>query len=298
MHGRIVVVDDRPENLLMIEEYLADEPYSIAAFEDPRRALDSLQGTLDADVIVLDRMMPGLNGIELLREMRKIERFRRTPVIMQTAAATPQQVAEGLAEGIFYYLTKPFSRDVLKAIVHNALRDHETFAKLEQFLQKSDRALARVFDCRFTFRTPEEVDSISALLARMYPVPMDALIGIRELMLNAVEHGNLGITYAEKTRLQADGRWIDEINRRLALPEFRDRQARAILERLDHGIMLTIEDQGSGFDWTGYLSLDATRVGHTHGRGIAMSRAISFDDIRYDAPGNRVHALKIVPKAA
>lgn len=292
MTGMIVAIDDSASNLLMIEEYLADEPYALTAFDNPEQALESLHGDLTPNVVLLDRMMPGMDGIAFLREMRRIERLRRTPVIMQTAAATPQQVAEGLSEGVFYYLTKPFSREVLLAVLRNALNDRETYVRLEQFLRKADLALSRVLDCHFHFRTLEDVDSISAFLARMYPVPADALVGIRELMLNAVEHGNLAITYAEKSKLHAEGEWASEITRRLELPDYAKRRAHVALSRVDDGIALTIQDEGDGFDWARYASFDASRATDVHGRGIAMSRAISFDDIQYWAPGNHVRAFK------
>lgn len=296
MSGSIVAVDDSVVNLLMIEEFLAETPYALQCFEDPQAALDGLRGDLAPDVLLLDRMMPGMDGIQFLRELRRIERFRRTPVIMQTAAASPQQIAEGLAEGVFYYLTKPFTRELLQAVVRNALTDHAAYSRLEQFMRKSDQALTQVLDCRFKFRTLEDVDSISAFLARMYPVPVDALVGIRELMLNAVEHGNLGITYAEKTALTAKGDWAAEIARRLELPDYAKRQGSATLQRVDDGISLLIEDEGKGFDWQRYLAFDSTRATHNHGRGIAMSRVISFDEVHYFAPGNRVRTFKRLPK--
>lgn len=296
MAETIVAIDDSSANLLMIEEFLAETPYTLQCFEDPQVALAGLHGDLAPDVLLLDRMMPGMDGIQFLREMRRIDRFRRTPVIMQTAAASPQQIAEGLSEGVFYYLTKPFTRDLLQAVVRNALTDHAAYSRLEQFMRKSDQALTQVLDCRFKFRTLEDVDSISAFLARMYPVPVDALVGIRELMLNAVEHGNLGITYAEKSKLTATGEWAAEIARRLEQPRYVKRQASVTLQRVDDGISLVIEDEGEGFDWQRYLRFDSTRATDNHGRGIAMSRVISFDDVQYFEPGNRVRTFKRLPQ--
>ncbi|MCX8018369.1 MAG: ATP-binding protein, partial [Rhodocyclaceae bacterium] len=116
------------------------------------------------------------------------------------------------------------------------------------------------------------------------------VLGLSELMLNAIEHGNLGIGYAEKTRLIAEERLEAEIARRLALPEYGVRKGRLSIERLPDGYEFTIKDEGSGFDWRAYLELSPERAYHTHGRGIAMARSLSFDRLEYKGCGNTVVA--------
>jgi hypothetical protein len=107
-------------------------------------------------------------------------------------------------------------------------------------------------------------------------------------MINAVEHGNLEISYEEKTRLfEVDG-WDSEVRRRLSEPPYADRQVRVEFERLRDRIQVTITDEGRGFDWCQYLDIDPARLHHQHGRGIAMSRLISFDDVKYSGAGNQV----------
>lgn len=296
MSEHILVVDDVAANCLMLEEFLADTDYRVTSFQEPRAALNALREGLAPDAILLDRMMPHLNGIEFIRAMRAGPGFKRVPVIMQTAAATPQQVAEGLAEGVFFYLTKPFKREMLQAVLHNALSHHAAYRGLEESLRKADAAAAHLDSCRFTFRSLADVDVISAFLARAYPNPGDALVGIRELMVNAVEHGNLEITYESKGALVDYGAWHAEIGRRLAMPPYRERAAQVTLERKADGIVLTVRDQGAGFDWRRYVVFDPARAHDCHGRGIAMSRALSFDSVDYVEPGNCVVAFKRIAR--
>jgi CheY-like chemotaxis protein len=288
----VLVVDDSPANLLMLEEFLVDTPYRVTSFQEPRAALSAIGDGLVPDAILLDRMMPAMNGIEFLRALRAEAGFKRVPVIMQTAAALPHQIAEGLAEGVFYYLTKPFKREVLQAVLRNALAHRAAYRGLEESIRRADSAVTRLDSCRFTFRDIADVDAISAFLARAYPAPADALVGIRELMLNAVEHGNLAITYEAKSALIESGGWQAEIERRLAQQPYAGRAAQVALERRQDGIELTIRDQGAGFDWRRFLTFDSDRAHDSHGRGIAMSRALSFDAVDYAEPGNCVVAFK------
>jgi hypothetical protein len=116
------------------------------------------------------------------------------------------------------------------------------------------------------------------------------VLGLTELMVNAVEHGNLGITYREKSALNEKGNWRDEVDRRLALPENADRFATICMRRAADGISFTILDRGDGFDWQSYLEMCPERAFDSHGRGIAMSRMLSFTSVEYSGNGNTVCA--------
>lgn len=83
---------------------------------------------------------------------------------------------------------------------------------------------------------------------------------------------------------------LAEVAERLQRPEFLDRTAVAVLEQDAEGLTLTVEDEGPGFDWRPFLELAPARAFHTHGRGIAMAKALSFDEIAYEGRGNRVIA--------
>jgi anti-sigma regulatory factor (Ser/Thr protein kinase) len=206
---------------------------------------------------------------------------------MQTAAAAKDQVAEGLRQGAYYYLTKPFERVVLLAIVEAALkqsRDRLNF--LKERLDYNTLAGAEL-----RFRTLEEANSVAGFLARLTPQPDQAILGLCELMINAVEHGNLGITYAEKSACNEAGTWRAEVDRRLQLPEYAGRYATVKFRRLADRLEFEIQDQGRGFDWHQYLEMSPDRAYDSHGRGIAMSRIISFKELRYSGNGNTVTAV-------
>ena len=290
-HPLILVVDDEPLNLEIIAEFLEGDAYRLefaATGEEAWRLLDMPDSAFD--LVVLDRMMPGMNGIELLKRIKADTRLSHLPVIMQTAAAAPDQVREGLAAGAYYYLTKPYDPEALQTIVRAALDDAHNRAALEESGRAQIHALQWLSEARFTFRTLEEAREIGIFLSGLCPVPDVAVIGLVELLVNAVEHGNLGMSYAEKTRTRQEGIWEQEIQRRLALPEYLDRRAEAQLERFPDLLRFTIRDAGKGFDWHNFLDFDPSRAFDPNGRGIAMARHMSFSQLEYQGSGNVVIA--------
>jgi CheY-like chemotaxis protein len=286
--AKLLVVDDEPINLEIIGHCLEDE-HQLAFAEDGLEAWAMLEASPQAyDGVILDRMMPRMDGMEVLRRLKADKRFRDVPVIMQSAADSSEQVAEGLAAGAWYYLAKPYAPKALRSIVNAALDDRRNRKDLAQIGGKLQTILDLADLACFRFRTLEEVSVLSSTLAQMCPHPETVAMGLSELMLNAVEHGNLGIDYAEKGRLIEDGLWQDEVERRLANPAQTRRHASVELQRDSEYLSFTIRDQGPGFDWQRYLDLDPSRAFDSHGRGIAMARHLAFASMEYRGTGNEV----------
>jgi anti-sigma regulatory factor (Ser/Thr protein kinase) len=240
------------------------------------------------DAIVLDRMMPRLNGMEVLKAVKADARFSEIPVIMQSAASARDQILQGIKAGVYYYLTKPYEDQMLLAIVGAALRDTATKKKLREEVSKHRRVMGLMEQSRFRFRTLEEARNIAFLIANCFPEPEATVYGLNEMLVNAVEHGNLGITYAEKTQLILEGRLYAEIDRRLALPSNLNKWAYLSFEADENALRVTIKDQGVGFDWRQYLDISPDRATHPNGRGIATTRLMSFNSVEYLGCGNEV----------
>ncbi len=288
--GRLLVVDDEPVNLEIITEYLDDECYVLTYATDGNQALELLERG-DFDCVILDRMMPSVDGMEILRRMKADGRFRNVPVIMQTAAASRDQVAEGLRLGAYYYLTKPYHQDALRAVVRSALGAARLLGDLQQRIGEYAGMLTLLQGGKFRLRTLSEARSLAAALAGACKDPPSAGMGLAELLVNAVEHGNLGIDFAQKSRLLAEGRWENEVEARLALPQYRSKYIEVEMSREGTDIRVVITDQGQGFDWNKYLQLDESRALHPNGRGIALAKNLAFRDIEYRNCGNVVAAV-------
>ena len=293
---RVLVVDDEQMNLFLIEEFLAQEALELESHSDPLAAWASLQAPeSNFSLVVLDRMMPGLDGIELLQRMKHEARFADIPVIMQTAASSPEQVRAGLAAGAYYYLTKPYEPEALISIVRAALEDRRTRSQLRSRAAHLEDAQNLVASVEYRFVTLDDVSTLVPVLAAWCPQPDAAAPGLSDLMVNAVEHGNLGVTYQEKSLLKWDGDWEAEIQRRLALPIFQGRHATVRVERQPDRVTFTIADQGEGFDWQKFLNFDPERAFDPNGRGIAMAKMMSFSTLEFQGKGNVVVAtVKLV----
>lgn len=289
--ARMLAVDDEPLNLEIIGEFLSDEDYDIRFASGGEEAWSMLQAADPPfDLVILDRMMPGLDGMGLLRRIKDDGSLCKLPVIMQTAAAAPEQVREGLEAGAYYYLTKPYEPAALLAIVCSALEHVREREALERQSKLPPEALGCLKQAKFSFRTMEEARDVSLFLAGLCPTPDAVALGLSELLINAVEHGNLGLSYEEKKYLRQEGDWSGEIEARLARPENVNKFAVAEIERLDDGLRFTVRDQGKGFDWQKFLEFDPERAFDPNGRGIAMACQISFTRLEYQGNGNTVVA--------
>jgi DNA-binding response OmpR family regulator len=119
---RILVVDDEPPIIDLIRGYLAREGWAVLTASDGPSALESVRAARP-DVVVLDLMLPGLDGIEVCRRLRT---FSDAFVIMLTAKSEEVDKLIGLAVGADDYLTKPFSPRELVARIKALLRRHRT----------------------------------------------------------------------------------------------------------------------------------------------------------------------------
>jgi hypothetical protein len=149
----------------------------------------------------------------------------------------------------------------------------------------------------FLFQDLYDVCKLTETLSKLFPEPSRLAIGLRELMINAVEHGNLGISYEEKTKLLLEGEWENEVARRFEAPQNRNKLA-SIRLALDHDTpCVLIEDEGEGFSWEQYLKIHPENDTRPNGRGIAIALATSFSSLEYQGCGNRV-LCHIEPVAA
>lgn len=289
---KLLAVDDEPINLELLRATLENIDCTVDLVADGRLVMDKLRAE-NYDLILLDRMMPVVDGISLLRDIKRHELWRRIPVIMQTAATRPDQVKEGLEAGAYYYLTKPFEPAALRILVRTVLADVAERRRLRESCRHEEMlrtTLLLATTGEFRFRTLDEARALATGLAMLCPDPQRALLGLSELLVNAIEHGNLGIGYRTKNELVREDRWVQEIERRYQLPELRDRRALVSLDRASEAIRFVIRDEGEGFDWQPYESLDPERAFDPHGRGIAMARMFGFDQVAYSGTGNTVTA--------
>lgn len=113
----VLVADDEPHIGRIIQTKLEQGPFRVTLVSDGPGALKALEEYPDVALVLLDLMMPGLTGFEVLARMRSDERWKRVPCVILTAAGHEQQRAEALGLGADDFMTKPFSPKRLYARV-------------------------------------------------------------------------------------------------------------------------------------------------------------------------------------
>jgi CheY-like chemotaxis protein len=292
----LLVVDDDDFFRSMTRETLEESGYTVDTAEDGLAAWEKIdQAPAQFDLMLLDKQMPRQDGISLLKRIKADARLKELPVVMLTGDNRQQDIIEGLAAGASYYLIKPSSEDVLLLVIKNALDEFRKKRELRELVGKHESSLSLLRRADYSFRTLTEANDLALLLADASMNPARTVNGYAELLINAVEHGNLGITYVEKGQLITAGRWEEEVASRLRDPRFAQRYVDVTLERTPVASIVAITDQGQGFNWQSYVEFSPERVFDLHGRGIAMSKAISFDSLEYCGNGNKVVATVRYP---
>ena len=120
MTKRILIAEDEPSIVISLEFLLKEAGYDVAVARDGAQAL-ALTGELRPDLVVLDVMLPAMNGFELCRRIRGDHEVQKTKILMLTARGRQGEIEKGLAAGADAYMTKPFATRELVNTVCNLL---------------------------------------------------------------------------------------------------------------------------------------------------------------------------------
>ena len=163
--ARILVVDDVPENVRLLEAVLAPRGYEVVSATDGWTALD-LAESAKPDLVLLDVMMPQPDGYEVCRRLREREETAMLPVIMLTASLGPEKT-NAIKAGADDFIAKPFNHDELFARVRSLLRIkryHDTIKELNRTLE--ERVQVQV----------EELERLRRLQRFLSPQLADAIV--------------------------------------------------------------------------------------------------------------------------
>jgi len=127
--GRILIVDDDPHAVDILTRMLTREGYFCMGVRSGSAAIEKVKHE-QTDVILLDVMMPGMDGLEVCRQLRADDGLRQIPVILLTAKDDIETRSQGMALGVSEYLTKPVSKQELCARIESQLHSQEVTRKL------------------------------------------------------------------------------------------------------------------------------------------------------------------------
>jgi anti-sigma regulatory factor (Ser/Thr protein kinase) len=122
----------------------------------------------------------------------------------------------------------------------------------------------------------------------------DIRIALREAIINSIEHGNLDLSYDEKTKSQLEGSYFDLIKKRQTDPVFSDKKVRVEYSLSEEQAVFKISDEGEGFDYTSMMKADnddPANLELEHGRGLIYVRS-AFDQVQFNKKGNQILLVK------
>ncbi len=189
---RILIIEDEKGLVQSLNWYFEKEGYETHAVSDGHEGLKKAQSLLP-DVVLLDVMLPGLDGLSVCRELRASERTREIPIIMLTAKSEEADQIEGFAKGADDYVTKPFNNKILlqriKALLRRVDGPGDPADVVEHLGVKIDRVRHRVtLNTRKVDLTPTEFRLLECLVrqpgrAFTRHQLMDAAIGEGQIVL-------------------------------------------------------------------------------------------------------------------
>lgn len=165
---RILIVDDVPTNIQLVASILSTEAYDLSFANSGKDALLQISETA-FDLILLDIMMPELDGLTVAARLKKNPRTARIPIIFLTAKTDEESIVQGFEVGAADYLTKPFNPSELKSRVktHVALKMHE------DVLQRRNEELAEAIDIK---------NKILSVASHDLKNPLSSILGFSQLM--------------------------------------------------------------------------------------------------------------------
>lgn len=157
---KILVIDDLPENVFILQDRLENEGYEVITAYDGSTGIEKAHTNMP-DLILLDVMMPDITGFEVCKILVNDQKTKHIPIILVTAKAGAEDTKEGLEAGAFDYIKKPFNRVELIARVKSALKLSEA-NRLLLDIEKRTTYIATVVTANHKIKQPLTLLSLSS----------------------------------------------------------------------------------------------------------------------------------------
>jgi two-component system, sensor histidine kinase and response regulator len=186
----ILIIDDEPDNFDVIQSLLSDESYKLHYAISGEQAIGALD-KFDPDVILLDVMMPGLNGFEVCKRIKEMSKWQAVPIVMVTALSGKEDLSRCLASGADDFVNKPVNGIELRARVSSMLRIKKQHDRIQSFSK-----LQRHNIHSLTSNLNEIRLDLAAEFSREFDYPLDVILettqhltkNIDQLSSSAIQH--------------------------------------------------------------------------------------------------------------
>jgi serine phosphatase RsbU (regulator of sigma subunit)/CheY-like chemotaxis protein len=241
------------------------------------------------DIVISDIRLPDISGNIVVKKIKELD--KDVPVIVVTGYSDHKLILSAMQNGAVELLKKPFKPKDLKYLITKIETLFKTIrVKLSAaFLKWEKRHLKITNDINII---PSVTDFIFANVDYIFGEVSFMKIGLQEILINAIEHGNLDISYDEKQILLSAGEYNRALREKALLPENMDKYVDVKVFSTPQYLKITVEDMGQGFDLSAIPDPEnPENFLIEHGKGIMMTMN-AFDEVNYNDIGNKVTLLK------
>jgi DNA-binding response OmpR family regulator len=292
---KILIIDDEKPVRDVLNIALSEEGYE--SYQAPSGELGfKLFKSSDPDIVLTDVMMPGIDGIEVTKRM-KAQRDDIDVVVM-SGFGTEELVVNALRAGASNYIKKPIVFGELFKILDDIIFKRENRKRFEisrEIVESEYKNIVIGNDVSRVWGAVNQV--LFNAQAVTDPNTLEGMcIGLYELLINAIEHGNLGISFQEKSDVLQNNTYRELLECRMKRADSEGMVVRIESDYSPASISVEIRDEGEGFDLRTLPELtDAEAILSDHGRGILLA-TLFYDSVDYSEPGNCVKVSKTFPK--
>lgn len=244
-----------------------------------------VQNPFHYDLLIISHEINKKDKLELIKKIHLCRDLKFLSIIVISEDFNTKIADKYLSIGVRYCIPYPIIDETFaKVVINKSLNDSHKLKHIPKDIYLSNN----ITHANFKIQSLKEAQALSIFLSKTFPNSKLVTMGIAELLINAIEHGNLKINYNDKSTVHSEENWINFIEEKLLLPENKEKFVFISFEKTKNEIIIKIEDQGDGFNWKKYLNLDHDRLSDYHGRGIFMAKNLAFDKLEYIGKGNIV----------
>jgi two-component system, sensor histidine kinase and response regulator len=178
----ILVIDDEPDNFDVIETLLSDQDYLLHYAASGQEAIASLN-LFQPDMILLDVMMPGMDGIEVCQQIKAIPKWQPVPIIMVTALTAKEDLAHCLKSGADDFISKPVNALELRARIHSMLRIKQQYDKIQTLSNLQVNTIKVLESTLHELRT-----NLASSLPHELNTPLNGIVGTINLLVEDIDN--------------------------------------------------------------------------------------------------------------
>jgi len=283
---RVLVIEDESALRRMLADGLEQRGHQVLLAHNGADGLQVFEKERP-DIVLTDLRMPGKRGLDVLRHIKTIQ--PEAKVVIMTGYGSEETAIEALRGGAINYLKKPFTfRDLYEVIEKIAnLKNREI--NTECVREETKQVV-----------TGNEIDRVWSVVNQLIicaenicgtEKTQELGLGLYEIIINAIEHGNLAITFEEKCTAIKQNVYESLLRERVSDPIYATRRVTIDYRMIPGELHYTVADEGSGFDWQNTVrsGLSGDPLAPC-GRGLFLAR-IYLDRMEFNQKGNKVHLV-------